>query len=189
MIAGRSVTRTGRYRRYPIAGCAITAIGMFLLSTLGPDSSRWESGAYMVVCGIGLGFVMQLIVLATQNAVPVADLGVATASVNFFRSIGGSLGVALFGALFNSRLAGRIGESAESLRPEQIRELAPAARTSYIGDFAEALTGTFLYAVPLLVLAVGLAVAMREVPLRTSNRASDPELGPDAAPVLAADHI
>jgi EmrB/QacA subfamily drug resistance transporter len=189
IVAGRSVTRTGRYRRFPIAGCAITAVGMFLLSTLGPDSSRWESGAFMVVCGIGLGFTMQLIVLATQNAVPVSDLGVATASVNFFRSIGGSLGVALFGALFNSRLAARIGESAESLRPEEVQALPGAAKASYVGDFADALTGTFLYAVPLLVLALVLAVAMREVPLRTTNQATDAEVGPDAAPVLTADHI
>ncbi|HEX7134315.1 MAG TPA: MFS transporter [Iamia sp.] len=175
IVAGRSVTRTGRYRRFPIAGCAITAGGMFLLSTLGPDSSRWESGAYMVVCGIGLGFTMQLIVLATQNAVPVADLGVATSSVNFFRSIGGSIGVALFGALFNSRLLARIGEGGESLRPEEVQALPDAARASYVGAFADALTGTFLYAVPLMLLAVGLAVALREVPLRTTNRATEPE--------------
>ncbi|QYG94863.1 MFS transporter [Iamia sp. SCSIO 61187] len=174
IVAGRSVTRTGRYRRFPIAGCAITAVGMFLLSTLGPDSSRWESGIYMVVCGIGLGFTMQLIVLATQNAVPVSDLGVATASVNFFRSIGGSIGVALFGALFNSRLAAAIGED-ESLRPEAVQALRPGPRAAYISDFADALTGTFLYAVPLLVLALGLAVAMRELPLRTHNQAADPD--------------
>jgi MFS family permease len=190
IVAGRQVTKTGRYRLFPIVGCAITAVGMFLLSTLGPDSSRWESGAYMVVCGIGLGFVMQLIVLATQNAVPLADLGVATASVNFFRSIGGSLGVALFGALFNSRLAARLGEGVEALQPDEVQALPAAAKASYISDFADSLTGTFLYAVPLLILAVVLAVAMREIPLRSSNQAPGrDEVGPDAAPVLAADHI
>jgi hypothetical protein len=140
----------------------------------------------MVVCGIGLGFTMQLIVLATQNAVPVADLGVATASVNFFRSIGGSVGVALFGALFNSRLAARIGEGAESLRPEQVQALPAGAKGAYVSDFADALTGTFLYAVPLLVLAVVMAVALREVPLRTTNEKAEPAA--DAA-LLAADHI
>ncbi|HEU5150042.1 MAG TPA: MDR family MFS transporter [Iamia sp.] len=186
IVAGRSVTRTGRYRRFPIAGCTITAVGMLLLSTLGPDSSRWESGAYMVVCGIGLGFVMQLIVLAAQNAVPLSDLGVATASVSYFRSIGGSLGVALFGALFNSRLAARLGEGAESLRPEEVQALAEPAKASYIGDFADALTGTFLYAAPLLVLAIVLAVAQREVPLRTTNDATSETVDPA---VLAADHI
>ena len=180
MLAGRSVTRTGRYRRFPIAGCAITGVGMFLLSTLGPDSSRWESAAFMVVCGIGLGLTMQLMVLATQNSVPVADLGVATASVNFFRSIGGSVGVALFGALFNSRLVARIGEGTEPLRPEEVQALPDAARTAYIGDFADALTGTFLYAVPLLVLATMLAIALREVPLRTTNQVDDPDVPAEA---------
>ncbi len=189
IVAGRSVTRTGRYRRFPIAGCAITGVGMLLLSTLGPDSSRWESGIFMVVSGIGLGFTMQLIVLASQNAVPVADLGVTTASVNFFRSIGGSLGVALFGALFNSRLAARIGETTESLRPEEVQALPAAAKASYVDHFADALTGTFLYAVPLLVLALVLAIAMRELPLRTTNQVAGQPEGPDAAPVLTADHV
>jgi len=180
ILAGRSVTKTGRYRRFPIAGCAITGVGMFLLSTLGPGSSRWESGAFMVVCGIGLGFTMQLLVLATQNSVPVSDLGVATASVNFFRSIGGSLGVALFGALFNTRLIARIGAGTESLRPEEVQALPDAAKAAYVGDFADALTGTFLYAVPLMVLATALAIALREVPLRTTNQVDDPDVPAEA---------
>jgi EmrB/QacA subfamily drug resistance transporter len=182
MLAGRSVTRTGRYRIFPIAGCAVTGVGMLLLSTLGPDSSRAESALYMVVCGIGLGLTMQLIVLATQNAVPLADLGIATASINFFRSIGGSVGVALFGALFTSRLARALGE-AGSLQPEQVHQLPDAARDTYVAHFADALTGTFLYAVPLLVLAVGLAVALREIPLRSHGP------GGAAPEPLAADHV
>ncbi len=182
MLAGRSVTRTGRYRRFPIAGCAVTSIGMLLLSTLGPGSSRTESALYMVVCGVGLGLTMQLIVLATQNAVPMADLGIATASINFFRSIGGSLGVALFGALFNARLSAALGDG-RSLQPTEVQALPAEAKHAYVAHFADALTGTFLYAVPLLVLAVGLALALREIPLRSR--------GPGDAPAeaLVADHV
>jgi EmrB/QacA subfamily drug resistance transporter len=168
IVAGRAVTRTGRYRRYPIAGTIITSVGMLLLATLDASSSRTESGVYMVVCGIGLGLTMQLIVLASQNAVPVADLGVATSAVNFFRSIGGSVGVALFGALFNSRLHDALS-GAEALRPEQVQALPDAARAVYVADFADALTATFAFSVPLLLVAVALAVAQRELPLRTSH--------------------
>ena len=167
IVAGRSVTRTGRYRRFPVAGTVIATGGMFLLSTLDGDSSMLESGLYMTVCGIGIGLVMQIVVLATQNSVPISDLGVATASVNFFRAIGGSLGVALFGALFNARLAASIG--GEALRPEAVQALPDVERLAYVDRFADALSGTFAYAVPLLALAVVLALSLRELPLRTST--------------------
>lgn len=166
ILAGRSVTRTGRYRRFPIAGTIIATAGMLLLSTLGASSSRLESGAFMLVCGVGLGLTMQLIVLASQNAVPTADLGVATSSVNFFRAIGGSVGVALFGALFNSRLSDALA-GAEAMRPEAVQALPPGPRATYVSDFADALTGTFGLAVPLLALAVALAVSLKELPLRS----------------------
>jgi predicted MFS family arabinose efflux permease len=167
IAAGRSVTRTGRYRRFPIAGTIIATIGMALLSTLDHTSSMLESGMYMVVCGVGIGLVMQLVVLATQNAVPTADLGVATASVNFFRSIGGSMGVALFGALFNARIASSIG--GEALSPDAARALPAGEQAAYVEQFADALTGTFRYAVPLLALAVVLALCLREIPLRSGH--------------------
>jgi predicted MFS family arabinose efflux permease len=96
IIAGRISTRTGRYRRFPVIGMGVTVVGM-LLSTLGTGSSRWESGLYMALLGAGIGMVMQIIILATQNEAPVADLGVATSTVTFFRAVGGSVGVALFG--------------------------------------------------------------------------------------------
>jgi hypothetical protein len=109
---------------------------------------------------------MQLTVLAAQNAVPVADLGVATSSVNFSRSIGGSVGVALFGALFNARLSEALG-GGTVLDLADLRALPEAARQAYVVDFADALTGTFAFAVPVMLLAVVLAVAQRELPLRT----------------------
>ena len=166
VLAGRSVTRTGRYRRFPIAGTAVITVGMLLLSFLDASSSRWESGIDMVVCGVGLGLTMQLIVLATQNAVPADDLGVATSAINFFRAIGGSVGVAVFGALFNTRLGDAI-PGGGALRPESVQSLPPGQRLQYLTGFADALAGVFAYAVPLVGIAVVLALLLKEVPLRT----------------------
>ena len=166
ILAGNLVTRTGRYRIFPILGTATTCVGMYLLSTLDAHATLPQAGTYMVVCGIGLGLTMQIIVLATQNAVPATDLGVATSSVNFFRSIGGSLGVAFVGALFNSRFASMVDRPAP-LDVDQIAALPGPEKASYLDGFAAALAGAFRFAVPLLVLGVVMALAMRELPLRT----------------------
>lgn len=168
IFAGRSATRTGRYRRWPIAGMIILTIGMVLLATLDADTSRIVVSVYMFVCGAGLGMTMQLIVLATQNEVPRADLGIATASVNFFRSIGGSFGVALFGAIFNSRMLHAL-DGGPVLAPDAVQSLPDPARAAYAADFAGALSGTFALAVPLLIVAIVFAALLRETPLRTTN--------------------
>jgi hypothetical protein len=127
-----------------------------------------------------------------QNAVERTELGVATSSVSFFRSMGGSVGVALFGALFNSLLAGRIGQTVGAgdgagFSPESIRQLPAAARTVYVSAFADSLTTVFLWATPLIVLAFALTWFLREVPLRTSVDAVDHarELAVGAAPGTA----
>jgi hypothetical protein len=125
----------------------------------------------MVLLGAGLGFTMQTLVLATQNDVVMADLGVATASVSFFRSLGGSIGVALFGAVFNASLSGRLGTTVEvgegsSLSPSDLLDLPPAERATTITAFADALTDVFLYATPLLLIAFFITLRMRETPLR-----------------------
>jgi EmrB/QacA subfamily drug resistance transporter len=172
IIAGQLISRTGRYRKYPIAGTAIATVGLALLSTLDAHSSLAVSSVYMLVLGIGLGLVLQILVIATQNAVPVRDLGVSTSSVNFFRSVGGSVGVALFGALFTRRL---ITEVPASLRaqldpsaatPDTIRALAEPGRSMYIECFAHALAGVFLYAVPAMIAAFALTWFIKEMPLR-----------------------
>jgi EmrB/QacA subfamily drug resistance transporter len=101
-LSGQLISRTGRYKVFPVAGTAIAAVGMWLLSTMTPTTGRATSTVYMVVLGIGIGLVMQVVILATQNAVDRRDLGVATGTVSFFRSVGGSFGVAVFGAIFTS---------------------------------------------------------------------------------------
>jgi MFS family permease len=165
VIAGQVVTETGRYRAFPILGTAILTIGVFLISRLDASSGSLQPGLFMLIAGIGVGFMMQIIVLATQNEVPAPDLGIATSAVNFFRAIGGSVGVALMGALFTSRLTTSVSAEA-ALNPAHVQELTGAAQTQYISDFAHALAGTFLFVVPLAALAIVLSLCLRESPLR-----------------------
>jgi len=112
IASGQIITRIGRYRMFPIAGTGLMTIGLGLLATLGTASSTWAASAYMLVLGLGLGMVMQVLVLAVQNAVDYRELGVATSGATLFRGIGGSIGVALFGAIFAAGLTGLYGVSA-----------------------------------------------------------------------------
>ena len=123
------------------------------------------------MCGVGLGLTMQLIVLATQNAVPTADLGVATSSVNFFRSIGGSIGVAALRRLFNARLAAALGVGPADATGAT---LPAAERATYVEHFADALTGTFLFAVRSWSLAVVLATRLARSPCAHAGQPSEP---------------
>lgn len=184
--AGQVTTRTGRYKVFPIVGCALATLAMFLLSQMGTSTSQSTVTVYMVLLGFGIGMTMQTVVLAVQNVVKLTELGVATSSVNFFRSMGGAIGVALFGALFNNLLASRIGTTIDvgetsGFTPESIQELPADVRSTYIDGFADALTTVFLYATPLIALAFGLVWLLREVPLRTSVHTDDDSmpLGPE----------
>lgn len=146
---------------------------MLLLSTMEPSTSRLVSGLYMTVLGIGLGLTMQVLVLATQNSVRVADLGVATSTVNFFRSVGGSIGVALFGAIFNSRLVTELAGTGVALpdpiTPQAISALPDGQHTTVVDGFANALTSVFLIAVPVILVGFLLSLRVKEIPLRSSS--------------------
>ena len=172
VLSGNLVSRTGSYRVFPILGTAITTVSLGLLGTLDASSTRIESGIYMVLVGIGVGLTLQIVVLATQNEVPASDLGVATSTINFFRSIGGSLGVALVGALFTSRLSARVGDLVDggaALDPSELGTLPEHVRASYIDGFADALSGTFWFVAPVVAVGVVLSLALREKPLRGST--------------------
>jgi EmrB/QacA subfamily drug resistance transporter len=170
IVAGQVITRTGSWRKFPIVGTGVAAVGMYLLSTLDTHTSRFQSGFYMAVVGIGVGMVMQVLVLATQNEAPVEDLGVATSTVSFSRAVGGSVGVALFGALFSSRIAELLGKSAKlDVTPEMIRNLPHAQQVVTAEAFSDAITRVFLFAVPLLVVAFVLTWFLQETPLRTAS--------------------
>jgi EmrB/QacA subfamily drug resistance transporter len=193
IIAGRIITRTGRYRRFPIAGMAVTSVALYLLSTLDTGSSRWESGIYMALLGAGIGMVMQILVLAVQNEAPAEDLGVATSTVTFFRAVGGSVGVALFGALFAHRIGDLLGSAAPTgMTPTQIAGLPPESQAATAAAFADAITMVFLYSVPLVVAGFLVTWLLREKPLRTQSgeaRRADLVVVPDPEVVVDYDGL
>jgi MFS family permease len=185
VFAGRMVTRTGRYKIFPIVGTLVAAVGMLALTLLGSDTPLWQAGIYMAVVGIGVGLCMQVLVIITQNNVAMSDMGVATSTSQFFRSLGGTFGTAIFGAVLSSRLSHYLAESlpggapsggsTNSLlsSPSQINKLPPAIHDPLVNSFVRALGDVFLTAVPVLLIGFILACFVRETRLTTaSDRAS-----------------
>jgi MFS family permease len=173
ITSGALISRTGRYRAFPLVGTAVAAIAMFLLSRLAVSTSIWLAALYMLVLGLGLGMVMQVLVLAAQNAVPFEMLGVATSGSTLFRQVGGSIGVSLFGAIFANRLATELAERLprgvhvpSAANPAVVRRLPDAVRLPYVEAFTAALKPVFLAASGFAVAAFLLTWLLREVPLR-----------------------
>jgi EmrB/QacA subfamily drug resistance transporter len=173
IVSGQLITKTGRYKPFPIIGTFITAIGMALLSQLDSGTSQAYTIGAMAVVGIGLGMTMQVLVLASQNAVDYRLLGVATSGSTLSRQIGGSIGVAVFGTIFvnrlNTELASRLGGAQglpSSANPASIKHLPPEVHTRYLEAFTSALSPVFVVAAVLMFIAFGLTWLLREVPLR-----------------------
>ncbi|MFJ4813941.1 DHA2 family efflux MFS transporter permease subunit [Streptomyces sp. NPDC088801] len=184
--SGQIVSRTGRWKVFPIAGTGITALGLLLLHRLDEHSSTAELSGFFFVFGLGLGLVMQVLVLIVQNAVPYEDLGVATSGATFFRSIGASFGVAVFGTVFAGRLGEQLtdafrgvrlppGVSVEALEadPRGIAALPPGLRPPALHAYAVSITDVFLYAAPVALLGFVLAWFLKEDRLRGSVTAPD----------------
>ena len=175
--SGRLITRWGRYRIFPILGTAVLSTGISLLASMDVTTSQAQASLYMVVVGLGLGMVMQVLVLVAQNSVPMEYLGTATSAMQFFRSIGGTIGVTAFGALMGARLQSNLAAAGAGLAdraaditssPAVIAQLPEAVRTVVQTALADAITWAFLLSVPLSVLAFVLALLLKEVPLRTT---------------------
>ena len=178
IASGRIISRIGRYRVFPIAGTAIATAGLALLSTLTTGTSTWAASFYMLVLGLGLGMVMQVLVLAVQNAVDYADLGVATSGTTLFRSIGGSVGVSAFGAIFTAGLAAHLAGASSggaalpaATEPAAIHALPPALRALYADAVTAALHPVFLTAFCIGAAGFVLAWFLKDVPLRGPARA------------------
>jgi len=178
--SGQLISRFGRYKPFPIAGTAIMALGLALLSRLHVDTSTLVAAAYMLVLGLGLGLVLQVLVLAAQNAVDYKYLGVASSGSTLFRQIGGSIGVAIFGAIFanqlTSNLADRLPAGAHvpaAANPAALKQLPPAIHEAYATAITEALQPVFLTAAAIAVLAFLLTWLLRELPLKATARAPD----------------
>ena len=168
IISGQVITRTGRYKAWPIAGTAVAALGMWMLSSLDESTGAGAAALHMLVLGLGLGMVMQVLVLAVQNAVPYDQLGVATSGSTLFRSIGGSLGTAILGAIFTARLTSELpaGSSTGGLDPSAIDRLPAAAHNAYIAAFTDALQLVFTVATAVVVVAFVFSWFIEERPLR-----------------------
>ena len=181
VASGRRITTTGRYKHFPIIGTALTALGLSLLSTLGAHTPYWRVALFMVTLGLGIGLVMQVLVLATQNSVDRRDMGVATSSATFFRSMGGTFGAAIFGSVLANQLASQLAQRlpAAALKginpaqltgsPQVIAALPAAVREPVIASFVSALSTVFTTAVPVVLLAFVLTWFLREIPLRSHD--------------------
>jgi MFS family permease len=178
IASGRAISRIGRYKAFPIAGTAILVVGMYLLSLLRVGTAAWVASVYMLVVGIGIGLVMQVLVLVVQNDARPEEIGVATSTATFFRSVGGSFGVAIFGTIFASRLSGQLSHFPRSvtarlgsgvhLNPAQAKQLPAAIHADFLQAFAHALHGVFLFGMALAVVPFVLSWFLKEVALRTT---------------------
>jgi EmrB/QacA subfamily drug resistance transporter len=179
LASGTIVSRTGQYRMFPIAGSAVTAIGLFLLSRMGPHTSFWLTSLFLLVLGAGIGLIMQILTLVVQNTVAYADLGTATSGVTFFRTLGGSFGASIMGSIYANGLKGRLATALISAKvpatavssPELVRKLPTTARTPIVAAYATSLQHVFLFAVPIAVVAFILALFLPQVAMRGVARA------------------
>ena len=183
LLAGRTASRTGRYKLFPVLGSALVVVGMYLLSQLTLDTSHVMMSLYVVVLGAGMGMTMPIMVLAVQNSVSPTEIGTSTAAITFFRSLGGAFGTALFGAVFIAGLSHWIavllpGAAAKSIRvnggsfslsPTQLHALPAAVQHGVLESLVRSLHAMFLLGVPLAFVMFALTLLLKQVKLRTSS--------------------
>ncbi|GIF72744.1 MFS transporter [Asanoa siamensis] len=191
VIAGRVITKTGRYRIFPILGGVALLAGMVLLSTINAGTTKLVLSLYMVVLGVGMGFLMQTSMLIAQNSVEQKDLGAGSGAATFFRSIGGSIGIALFGALFVHRLADSPAGSAlagegggAGVDPTALQNLPTQIREAVMSGLADSIAYVFVWAAVIVILVPVLAWFVKEIPLRGVG--DKPETPADEAEVALA---
>ncbi|WP_329563786.1 MFS transporter [Kitasatospora sp. NBC_01266] len=184
--SGQIVARTGHYRIFPIAGTAVVTVGLILLSRLTESTSTTVMSLYFLVFGLGLGLVLQVLVLIVQNSVGYQDLGVATAAATFFRSIGASFGVSIFGTIFTTQLTHKLNDALRGVHlpagfapssitadPHVIKSLPPVVQHNVLHAYASSIAEVFLYAAPVAFVAFLFSLFIREQPLRASVTAPD----------------
>jgi MFS family permease len=178
ILSGNLISRFGRYKPFPVAGTAVMTLGLLLLGQLAVGTPSWQAAVFMLVLGMGLGMVMQVLVLAVQNAVDYRMLGVATSGSTLFRQVGGSIGVSVFGAIFANRLgdelARRLPPGAHvpaAVNPAAVDRLPPSVHGPFVEAFAVSLRPVFLSAAAIALFAFLLTWLLRELPLRQTARA------------------
>ncbi|MFF6860762.1 MDR family MFS transporter [Streptomyces ardesiacus] len=193
VFSGNVVSKTGRYRLFPIAGTLVMGAGLYLMSLMGPATGAGLESLYMFVLGTGIGLSMQVLTIAVQNTVEYSDLGTATSGVTFFRTLGSSFGTAVFGTIYANALgphlrdgvgaAVRTGAADQSViagastSPEGVHRLPAPASAPIVEAYADTIQTVFLWTVPVAVLGFVVALFLRQVPLRDSARAGSTDMG------------
>ena len=196
MVAGRVTTNTGKYKVFPVVGSVLMTVGLYLLSTMDTGTSRFMSGVFMAVVGLGMGCLMQITMLVAQNSVEMKDMGVASSSTTLFRTLGSSFGVAIMGALFNNRvqhvmaeraggLGAKITEKSAALDAKSLAKLPVEVRDAYQHAVSAGTHSAFLLGAVVAVGALVAAVFVKEVALRGTGPAA-PKSGDDAEAVAQA---
>lgn len=175
ITSGLLITRTGRYRIFPILGAILLIIGLTLTSQLRVDTPYWQIAISAFLVGAGLGFSLQTITVAVQNAVQFRDMGAATSSITFMRSLGGAIGTAFLGAVLGTRLTHHLGGAVDSSvtidNIEAIQALPDGIKGTVLNAYTLAINDTFLATIPIAVLALVAAFFIKEIPLRTAEQA------------------
>ncbi|VFB01698.1 MDR family MFS transporter [Nocardia cyriacigeorgica] len=198
ILSGQVVGKTGRYRWFPIAGTGVMAIGLFLMSTMGRNTSVWLESLYMLILGLGIGLAMQVLTIVVQNTVPYAQLGTATSGVTFFRTLGSAFGTAVFGTLYTNKLDPELAGALTQVQvvppevaadPEALRALPPELADPIIDAYAAAIDHVFLWVVPVALAGFVVAWFLKEVPLRDSARADASDVGEGFSVPDSADRV
>ncbi|MFD8754802.1 DHA2 family efflux MFS transporter permease subunit [Kitasatospora sp. NPDC059577] len=201
--SGNVVSKTGKYRVFPIIGTAVMALGLYLLSRLEPGTGTALASLYMFVLGVGIGLSMQVLTIAVQNTVDYADLGTATSGVTFFRTIGSSFGTAVFGTIYANSLETELGHgiatsaqltgadpaalahAAES--PQGLHQLPPEQAAPIVQAYSDALHTVYLWTIPVAVIGFVVALFLKQVPLRDTARAGSTDMGEGFAQPTTSD--
>ncbi|MFF0362967.1 MFS transporter [Streptomyces sp. NA02536] len=204
-VSGIIITRTGRWKGWLLSGGVLLTAGLGLLSTMRYDTPYWHIGVFMALMGLGVGMMMQNLVLCTQNQVAPGDLGAASSVVTFFRSLGGAVGVSVLGSVMSSRISHYASDTIGSLSPQEqaaaakssgsgtipdMDLLPPGIRTWLESAYGHGIADIFLYVAPVALLAFLVTLFIKEVPLRTSGALAQAaeaaaETAPPAAPAPA----
>lgn len=185
ILSGQLISRTGRYKIFPIVGSAVTTLGFVLLSMLAADTSILMASIFMAVLGLGIGLTMQVLTIAVQNTVDYGDLGVATSGATFLRTIGSSFGVAVFGTIYANTLSTNVArvplppgvDERVIESPQGLHQLPAQVAAPFIEAYADTIHTVFLWVTPLGVIALIFAFLLKEVPLRDTAKASASDLG------------
>ncbi|MFI0037675.1 MDR family MFS transporter [Streptomyces mutabilis] len=204
VFSGSVVSRTGRYRLFPIVGTLVMGVGLYLMSLMDPSTGAWLESLYMFVLGTGIGLSMQVLTIAVQNTVDYADLGTATSGVTFFRTLGSSFGTAVFGTIYANALGPNLRDGVSAAAgtgtadpavivraatsPEGVHRLPPEASAPIIGAYADTIQTVFLWTVPVAALGLIVALFLKQVQLRDSARLGSTDMGEGFASPHDADN-